>query len=65
MPVSALPEWAGITALATNICRMFLLEPSHARKQPLEERALPHEVEVPEDSAFLLTIAWPEDTTKV
>jgi len=29
------------------------------------ERALPHDVEALEDSAFLLTIAWPEDTTKV
>jgi len=25
------------------------------------ERALPHDVEALEDSAFLLTIAWPED----
>jgi quercetin dioxygenase-like cupin family protein len=29
------------------------------------ERALPHDVEALEDSAFLLTIAWPEDATKV
>jgi quercetin dioxygenase-like cupin family protein len=29
------------------------------------ERALPHDVEALEDSAFLLTIAWPEDTIKV
>jgi quercetin dioxygenase-like cupin family protein len=28
------------------------------------ERALPHDVEALEDSAFLLTIAWPEGTTK-
>jgi len=27
------------------------------------ERALPHDVEALEDSAFLLTIAWPEETT--
>ena len=25
------------------------------------ERALPHDVEALEDSAFLLTIAWPEE----
>ena len=29
------------------------------------ERALRHDVEALEDSAFLLAIAWPEDTTKV
>jgi quercetin dioxygenase-like cupin family protein len=29
------------------------------------ERALPHDVEGLEDSAFLLTIAWPKDATKV
>jgi quercetin dioxygenase-like cupin family protein len=29
------------------------------------ERALPHDVEALENSAFLLTIAWPEDATKV
>ena len=29
------------------------------------ERALPHDVEALEDSAFLLTIAWPEDTIRV
>jgi quercetin dioxygenase-like cupin family protein len=29
------------------------------------ERGLPHDVEALEDSAFLLTIAWPEDATKV
>jgi len=29
------------------------------------ERALPHDVEALEDSAFLLTIAWPEDAIKV
>ena len=29
------------------------------------ERALPHDVEALEDSAFLLTIAWPEDANKV
>ena len=29
------------------------------------ERALPHNVEALEDSAFLLTIAWPEDAIKV
>lgn len=28
------------------------------------ERALPHNVEALEDSAFLLTIAWPEDTKR-
>jgi quercetin dioxygenase-like cupin family protein len=28
------------------------------------ERALPHDVEALEDSAFLLTIAWPEATEK-
>jgi hypothetical protein len=28
------------------------------------ERALPHDVEALEDSAFLLTIAWPEDASK-
>jgi quercetin dioxygenase-like cupin family protein len=28
------------------------------------ERALPHDVEALEDSAFLLTIAWPEDAPK-
>jgi hypothetical protein len=28
------------------------------------ERALPHDVEALEDSAFLLTIAWPEDAKK-
>lgn len=27
------------------------------------ERALPHDVEALEDSAFLLTIAWPEEAT--
>jgi hypothetical protein len=31
----------------------------------LLERTLPHDVEALEDSAFLLTIAWPEDATKV
>ncbi|HXI40669.1 MAG TPA: hypothetical protein VNH18_07605 [Bryobacteraceae bacterium] len=29
------------------------------------ERALPHDVEPLEDSAFLLNIAWPEDAIKV
>ena len=29
------------------------------------ERALPHDVEALEDSAFLLTIAWPEDASKI
>jgi hypothetical protein len=29
------------------------------------ERALPHDVEALEDSAFLLTITWPEDAIKV
>ena len=29
------------------------------------ERAIAHDVEALEDSAFLLTIAWPEDTSKV
>jgi len=29
------------------------------------ERALPHDVEALEDSAFLLTIAWPEDPIRV
>ena len=29
------------------------------------ERALPHDVEALEDSAFLLTIAWPEGAGKV
>ncbi|MFZ0737948.1 MAG: hypothetical protein WBL70_03980 [Candidatus Acidiferrales bacterium] len=29
------------------------------------ERALPHDVEALEDSAFLLTIAWPEGAIKV
>jgi len=28
------------------------------------ERAIPHDVEALEDSAFLLTIAWPEAATK-
>ena len=28
------------------------------------ERALPHDVEALEDSAFLLTIAWPEDAPR-
>ncbi|MFI5069896.1 MAG: cupin domain-containing protein [Terriglobales bacterium] len=28
------------------------------------ERALPHDVEALEDSAFLLTIAWPEDAAR-
>jgi quercetin dioxygenase-like cupin family protein len=28
------------------------------------ERGLPHDVEALEDSAFLLTIAWPEDAPK-
>jgi quercetin dioxygenase-like cupin family protein len=28
------------------------------------ERAVPHDVEALEDSAFLLTIAWPEDSPK-
>jgi quercetin dioxygenase-like cupin family protein len=28
------------------------------------ERAIPHDVEALEDSAFLLTIAWPEDAAK-
>ena len=28
------------------------------------ERGLPHDVEALEDSAFLLTIAWPEEATK-
>ena len=32
--------------------------------EPLE-RALPHDVEALEDSAFLLTIPWPEDTIGV
>jgi hypothetical protein len=29
------------------------------------ERALPHDVEALEESAFLLTIAWPEDASKI
>lgn len=29
------------------------------------ERAVPHDVEALEDSAFLLTIAWPENPAKV
>jgi len=29
------------------------------------ERAIAHDVEALEDSAFLLTIAWPEDAIKV
>jgi quercetin dioxygenase-like cupin family protein len=29
------------------------------------ERALPHDVEALEDSAFLLTIAWPENAAKL
>jgi hypothetical protein len=29
------------------------------------ERALPHDVEPLEDSAFLLNIAWPKDAIKV
>ena len=29
------------------------------------ERAIAHDVEALEDSAFLLTIAWPEDTIRV
>ena len=29
------------------------------------ERALPHDVEALEDSAFLLTIAWPEEAIRV
>ena len=29
------------------------------------ERPLPHDVQALEDSAFLLTIAWPEDATRV
>ena len=29
------------------------------------EHALPHDVEALEDSAFLLTIAWPKDANKV
>jgi len=29
------------------------------------ERAIPHDVEAIEDSAFLLTIAWPEGTVRV
>jgi quercetin dioxygenase-like cupin family protein len=29
------------------------------------ERGLPHDVEALEDSAFLLTIAWPEDAKNI
>jgi quercetin dioxygenase-like cupin family protein len=29
------------------------------------ERALPHDVEALEESAFLLTIAWPDDASKI
>ncbi|HEV1995984.1 MAG TPA: NnrS family protein [Candidatus Acidoferrum sp.] len=35
LPVSAVLELAGITAFAMNILGTFLLEPSHAQKQPL------------------------------
>ena len=35
LPVSAMVELAGITAFAINIFGTFILEPSHAQKQPL------------------------------
>lgn len=35
LPVSALPELAGITAFAVNIFGTFILEPSHVQKQAL------------------------------
>jgi hypothetical protein len=35
LPASALLELAGITAFAINIFGTFLLEPSHAQRQPL------------------------------
>jgi hypothetical protein len=35
LPVSAMLELAGITAFAVNIFGTFILEPSHAQKQPL------------------------------
>lgn len=35
LPVSALLELAGLTAFAINIFGTFILEPSHAQKQPL------------------------------
>jgi len=35
LPVSALLELAGITAFALNILGTFILEPSHAQKEPL------------------------------
>lgn len=35
LPASALLELAGITAFAINIFGTFILEPSHAQKQPL------------------------------
>ena len=38
LPVSAFLELAGITAFAMNIFGTFILEPSHAQKQPLVVR---------------------------
>jgi hypothetical protein len=35
LPVSALCELAGLTTYAINILGTFVLEPSHAHKQPL------------------------------
>jgi uncharacterized protein involved in response to NO len=35
LPVSAVLELAGVTAFAANIFGTFILEPSHAQKQPL------------------------------
>jgi hypothetical protein len=35
LPISAVLELAGLTAFALNIYATFLLEPSHAQKQPL------------------------------
>lgn len=35
LPISALCELAGLTIYAINILGTFVLEPSHAQKQPL------------------------------
>ena len=35
LPISALCELAGLTIYAINILGTFILEPSHAQKQPM------------------------------
>jgi len=56
-----------VQAIAGHI-RMHVLEKTidmPAGHMLALERALPHDVEALEDSAFLLTIAWPEGAIKV